>query len=128
LADRLADVLAGYGPPLSMVAHARPVTDRSAGLGVARTNRQPMRRLLSVWPAAGVLAGAGAVAGCGGGSQTQPFASPPLLRQNAARMAPGLANRDLLYLTDDGDGNVFVYSFPDAKLQGTLTGCVEYLR
>ncbi|MGC1380254.1 MAG: hypothetical protein WA814_04440 [Candidatus Baltobacteraceae bacterium] len=30
--------------------------------------------------------------------------------------------RDLLYLTDDGDGNVYVYSFPDAKLQGTLTG------
>ncbi len=81
-----------------------------------------MRRLLSAWPAAGVLAGAVAVAGCGGGTQTQPFASPPLLRQNAARMAPGLANRDLLYLTDDGDGNVFVYSFPDAKLQGTLTG------
>jgi len=37
-------------------------------------------------------------------------------------MAPGLAKRDLLYLSDDGDGNVYVYSFPDAKLQGTLTG------
>jgi hypothetical protein len=36
-------------------------------------------------------------------------------------MAPGLAKRDLLYLSD-GDGNVYVYSFPDAKLQGTLTG------
>ena len=37
-------------------------------------------------------------------------------------MAPGLAKRDLLYLSDDGDGDVYVYSFPDAKLQGTLTG------
>ncbi len=37
-------------------------------------------------------------------------------------MAAGLAKRDLLYLSDDGDGNVYVYSFPDAKLQGTLTG------
>jgi len=37
-------------------------------------------------------------------------------------MAPGLTKRDLLYLSDDGDGNVYVYSFPDAKLQGTLTG------
>ena len=37
-------------------------------------------------------------------------------------MAPGLAKRDLLYLSDDGDGNVYVYSFPEAKLQGTLTG------
>ncbi len=37
-------------------------------------------------------------------------------------MAPGLAKRDLLYLSDEGNGNVYVYSFPDAKLQGTLTG------
>lgn len=37
-------------------------------------------------------------------------------------MAPHLGKRDLLYLSDDGDGNVYVYSFPDAKLQGTLTG------
>lgn len=37
-------------------------------------------------------------------------------------MAPGLAKRDLLYLSDDGASNVYVYSFPDAKLQGTLTG------
>ena len=34
---------------------------------------------------------------------------------------PGEA-RSSLYLSDDGDGNVYVYSFPDAKLQGTLTG------
>ena len=38
------------------------------------------------------------------------------------RMAPGLAKRDLLYLSDDGDGDVYVYSFPDAKLQGTRAG------
>ncbi len=37
-------------------------------------------------------------------------------------MAAGLAKRDLLYLTDDGNGNVYVYSFPGGKLQGTLTG------
>lgn len=37
-------------------------------------------------------------------------------------MAPNLQKRDLLYLSDDGAGNVYVYSLPDAKLQGTLTG------
>ncbi len=37
-------------------------------------------------------------------------------------MAPGLAKRDLLCLSDDGANSVYVYSFPDAKLQGTLTG------
>lgn len=37
-------------------------------------------------------------------------------------MAPNLEKRDLLYLSDDGDGNVYVYSFPGAKLVGTLTG------
>jgi hypothetical protein len=36
-------------------------------------------------------------------------------------MAPDLAKRDLLYLSDAGNGNVYVYSFPDAKLEGTLT-------
>lgn len=63
-----------------------------------------------------------AVAGCGGGSQTQPIANAQSLRRGASWMAPGLAKRDLLYLSDDGDGNVYVYSFPAAMLQGTLTG------
>ena len=53
--------------------------------------------------------------------QTQPTVNAQSLGRGASWMAPGLAKRDLLYLSD-GDGNVYVYSFPDAKLQGTLTG------
>jgi DNA-binding beta-propeller fold protein YncE len=37
-------------------------------------------------------------------------------------MAPDLKKRDLLYLSDAGNGSVYVYSYPDAQLQGTLTG------
>jgi hypothetical protein len=88
----------------------------------AVNNEQPMRQLPSLTWIAGVLAAAVAVAGCSDGSQTQPTANAQLLRRGASWMAPGLAKRDLLYLSVDGDGNVYVYSFPDAKLQGTLTG------
>jgi hypothetical protein len=33
-------------------------------------------------------------------------------------MAPNLEKRDLLYLSDDGDGNVYVYSFPMQSSKG----------
>jgi hypothetical protein len=85
-------------------------------------NKQPMSKLHAVRWVAGVAAAAVAAAGCSGGSPMQPSANAQLLRRGASWMAPGLAKRDLLYLTDDGNGNVYVYSFPDAKLQGTLTG------
>ena len=89
----------------------------------AVNNEQQMRRPPSVPWVAGVMVVAVAVAGCGGGSQTQPTANAQSLpRRGASWMAPGLAKRDLLYLSDDGDGNVYVYSFPAAMLQGTLTG------
>ncbi|HVN69085.1 MAG TPA: hypothetical protein VMU38_05510 [Candidatus Binatia bacterium] len=68
------------------------------------------------------MAAALAVAGCSGGSQALPTASAHLFKRGVSWMASGLAKRDLLYLSDDGSGNVYVYSFPDAKLQGTLTG------
>src|SRR5579871_6367789 len=81
-----------------------------------------MRELPAVPLIAGVLAAAIAVTGCGGGSLAQSTANAQFLSRSASWMAPGLAKRDLLYLTDDGNGNVYVYSFPEAKLKGTLTG------
>ncbi len=77
-----------------------------------------MRRLSMVPGALGLLAVAATVAACGGGAQTQPSANAQLLRRSASWMAPHLEKRDLLYLSDDGAGNVYVYSFPGAKLQG----------
>ena len=81
-----------------------------------------MRQFCSLPCAAGVLAAAIALTGCGGGSQTTPTANAQVLKRAGSWMAPDLAERDLLYLSDDGNGNVYVYSFPGAKLQGTLTG------
>lgn len=81
-----------------------------------------MRRLLTIPWALGFLVATVTLAACDGGVKTQPSANAQVLRQSASWMAPHLEKRDLLYLSDDGDGNVYVYSFPDAKLQGTLTG------
>jgi hypothetical protein len=96
------------------------LTNRSVEQASARAvnNKQPMRQLLSVSWIAGVLIAAVAVAGCSGGSQTQPTANAQLLRRSASWMAPGSAKRDLLYLSDDGDGNVYVYSFPMQSSRG----------
>jgi len=81
-----------------------------------------MRQTASVSLIVGALAAVVAAAGCSGGSQMQPTANAQLLRRGASWMAPDLTKRDLLYLSDDGDGTVYVYSFPDAKLEGSLTG------
>jgi len=93
-----------------------------AALAQVVQNSQPMRRFSSLPCTAGVLAAAIALTGCGGGSQTTPTANAQVLKRAGSWMAPDLAERDLLYLSDDGNGNVYVYSFPGAKLQGTLTG------
>jgi hypothetical protein len=37
-------------------------------------------------------------------------------------MAPKAADRDLLYISDDGTNSVYVYSWPQTKLVGTLAG------
>jgi hypothetical protein len=37
-------------------------------------------------------------------------------------MSPGTKNTDLLYISDAESGDLYVYSYPAAKLQGTLTG------
>lgn len=81
-----------------------------------------MRRLPTIAWALGFLAATVTVAACGDGEQAQPSENAQVLRRSASWMAPHLEKRDLLYLSDDGDGNVYVYSFPDAKLEGTLTG------
>jgi hypothetical protein len=70
--------------------------------------------------AAGVL-----LAACGGGSSLAP------MRQNAnatdryrgdSWMSPAAKSHDLLYISDEGNQAVYVYSYPGAELQGTLTG------
>jgi hypothetical protein len=43
----------------------------------------------------------------------------------AAWMAPGTAGETLLYVSDAGAASVYVYSYPQAKLVGTLTGFSE---
>jgi len=37
-------------------------------------------------------------------------------------MAPGAETQDLLYISDEGTNDVYVYSWPQLKLVGTLTG------
>lgn len=54
--------------------------------------------------------------------QAQPTANAQAVRPNASWMARQLGKRDLMYLSDVGSGDVYVYSFPDAQLEGTLTG------
>ena len=76
------------------------------------------------------LAAAGALlAGCGGGAS--PLAPSSPLQQSAngthhgrggSWMAPDAKSHDLLYISDQGNQAVYVYSYPSAKLQGTLTG------
>jgi hypothetical protein len=66
---------------------------------------------LGAWAAVAMLAG------CSGSpSQFSPPQSP------AALMDPRAGSSALLYVADSGKNDVYVYSFPDGKLMGTLTG------
>ena len=83
----------------------------------------------------GFSAGIAALAGCGALPQAQ--ADPPIgatgaTRQNRAHlrdaaqdrtwMAPDAKNDNLLYVSDLGSNDVYVYSYPRGALKGTLTG------
>jgi DNA-binding beta-propeller fold protein YncE len=78
----------------------------------------------------GFCAAVAMLAGCGG-SQTQ-IGAPGTIPQSgpAARhpdrgpswMAPDAKGKDLLYVSDQGTNDVYVYSYPKGKLTGTLTG------
>lgn len=89
--------------------------------------------------ALGVAAAAAMLAGCEGGasqaglgssvptpqSATQPgFGRPNAVRtdHSRSRMAPDAKKSDLLYISDGGTDDVYVYSYPKLKLEGTLTG------
>ncbi len=67
------------------------------------------------------------LAGCGGPNQAAALqmlpSSPAHVRADASRswMAREAAGEDLLYVSDDS-GRVLVFSYPAAKLVGTLTG------
>jgi hypothetical protein len=71
-----------------------------------------MRRLL--YAAAGLVAAT--FSGCGPAAQIGPPAG------SSGWMAREAASRDLLYVTDVGANEVFVYSYPQGSLVGTLTG------
>jgi hypothetical protein len=72
-----------------------------------------MRRLLNA--AAGLLVAT--FAGCGTGAQ---IGGPPA--GSSGWMAREAASHDLLYVTDVGANEVFVYTYPQGSLVGTLTG------
>jgi hypothetical protein len=84
-------------------------------------------RALSVFAAAVVFVG------CGG--PQAPFGAPGTMPQGPARSAPAARERswmaptaegeDLLYVSDPKTKDVYVYSYPQARLVGTLTGFGE---
>jgi hypothetical protein len=87
--------------------------------------------------ALGVAAAAAMLAGCEGGasragsslpatqSATEPsFGRPTSVHSDRSRswMAPDAKKSDLLYISDIGTNDVYVYSYPRLKSEGTLTG------
>jgi hypothetical protein len=98
-----------------------------------------MRISSSIRCALGIAAAAAMLAGCGSGASqaglgstlpTAPSASQPSFGQSKSqhsdrgpsRMAPDAKASDLLYVSDVGTNDVYVYSYPKLKLKGTLTG------
>ncbi|HEY5426955.1 MAG TPA: hypothetical protein VIJ77_10420 [Candidatus Tumulicola sp.] len=86
-----------------------------------------MRIAKSATRAFGVLLAIGLLAGCGGGSGsgTSPvsqLAPMPALANAGSWMAPGAKNMNLLYVADLDRNAVVVYSYPDGRPMGTLTG------
>ena len=81
----------------------------------------------------GIAAIIGILVGCGGGSQPQvaPMKTTGSAKSGAVNvepnhsrswMAPDAKAKDLLYVTNAGYDEVLVYSYPQYKLVGTLTG------
>jgi hypothetical protein len=76
----------------------------------------------------GVCAAVSVLFGCGLERQTAGLGPLPAnveARPAASErswMAPGSENEDLLYAAGYGDSKVYVFSYPDGKLVGTLTG------
>ncbi|HEY6325651.1 MAG TPA: hypothetical protein VIW73_03920 [Candidatus Cybelea sp.] len=67
----------------------------------------------------------GVLSGCGGAGGPQVSGLPPAGESAASQaswMAPDAKRRDLLYVSDLYAGDVNVYSYPQGKLEGVLTG------
>jgi hypothetical protein len=71
------------------------------------------------------------LAGCGGSPFGAQSASTAIAPQAQSRppegrswMNPAAAGQDLLYVVNNGDENVYVYSYPQGQLVGTLTGFI----
>lgn len=89
----------------------------------------PLKTLAFARYALGVTAGSALVAACsGGGSALAPSAAS---RQSAERtrhdrngswVSPNAKAGDLLYISDRGTAQVYVYSYPGYKKRGMLTG------
>ena len=89
--------------------------------------------------ALGSCAAVAILAACGGAYQGPPTPSGPLNTSGAARsataahhrdhgsswIAPGAAANDLLYISNYDQDSVVVYSYPQDKVVGTLTGFAE---
>ncbi|HKU81549.1 MAG TPA: hypothetical protein VJP76_05200 [Candidatus Tumulicola sp.] len=79
--------------------------------------------------AAACCTAAALMAGCGGAppQSTLPGGVVPNVMQHAGSpaprtwMSPGAKSRDLLYVSDDA-GSLYVYTYPQGKLTGTITG------
>src|SRR5271165_6576810 len=99
-----------------------------------------MRISRSAWRVLGLCAAGAILAGCDGGNASQArlgsslpatqgvaqwgFGRPKAVHPDHTRswMAPDAMKNDLLYISDVGTDDVYVYSYPKAKLVGTLTG------
>jgi hypothetical protein len=64
---------------------------------------------------------AAALAGCSGGAAVTP-ANSTARSASASWMAPNAKKQDLLYVSDYGDGVVYVYTWPKGQIVGTLSG------
>jgi hypothetical protein len=87
-----------------------------------------MKRSIYLYALAGAVVAISA--GCGGGVRSQPATpalSPDRATKDRARswMAPDAKSYYLLYISDEGTNDVYVYSYPGGKLEGTLTGFDE---
>jgi hypothetical protein len=87
-----------------------------------KTLWRSMTCALRTWAAVAMLAG------CAESTQLAPMQSPAQNATGAARvnpaswMDPQAGSSALLYVADSGKNAVYVYSFPDGKLMGTLSG------
>ena len=82
------------------------------------------RRIFSILVAVG-LSGCGALPSVGGAPAFVPQASAAHAKGAASWMLPDAKRQKLLYVSDPGTNDVYVYAYPKGTLVGTLTGFDE---